>query len=203
MRVGACPGVRPEGWLGDGECGGHAQHPIRASDSLLQVLQKWRRGVGLLVSLVHIRPAARACSYFQPVASPYRVAWGAACPLQALQRRRRGPCPSYAGGRSFCHETDRETQNEVRRDPTPRLSRGLGGTCEIGNVSEHTFPSLFSNETVFRWLRGQTGALWNTRWKPHLYRIFWDGSCDPKFPPSARCAHAWRQQKESFLYSRT
>ena len=73
MRVGASRGqARGVAWVG--ECGGHAQHPIRASDSLLQVLQKWRRGVGLLVSLVHIRPAARACSYFQPVASPYRVA---------------------------------------------------------------------------------------------------------------------------------
>ena len=75
VRVGVCPGVRPEGWLscfahplGGVACRGHAQYPAFAPNTLflLQAPQKWqlRFLVFLYVWGPEFAPTAHARGYF-------------------------------------------------------------------------------------------------------------------------------------------
>ena len=71
MRVGACPGSRPAGWLGwfahplgGGVCRGHTQYP-----AFLWALQKWQ--LNFLVSLYPLFRICPNCTYMKLLLVPY------------------------------------------------------------------------------------------------------------------------------------
>ena len=70
--------------------------------------------------------------------------------LQALKHcSRRSRAPAMLQKKASAIKLTWEMQREVQQDPILRLSQGFESICEISNVSEHSFPSLFSNETLF------------------------------------------------------
>ena len=70
--------------------------------------------------------------------------------LQAPQHGSEGSrAPAMLQKKASAIKLTWEMQSEVRQDPILRLSRGFESICEISNISEHSFPSLFSNETLF------------------------------------------------------